>query len=147
MVLKRLLFIILILNLFSCNDLYKNSTRDFLNGSHELRKFNVVTKEGTRWSAGYFLIGGSASGGTFKKRKVSFSWKSKTGEFIISEIEINKIRVRINDSIEKPTVEFFSNYLPNGYESEMDRVINWVDYIILTCKEKDYPISINITDL
>ena len=134
---------------FSCQPTESTNTSiPALEGKHELRRFKTTTESGERWSAGYFLIAGSAHGETYSNTKASFSWKMNTGEYAISEIELSRIRVRIDDSVSKPYVTFEYTKRKSYYYTRLEHLMeSYVEYMVITCKEEDYPINIKLTEL
>lgn len=136
--------LLLLILLASCKE-QPNKVDEILKGNHELRKFKTITQEGYSWNAGYFLIAGKGSGSSYKDIKASFSWKMNTGEYEISEIELSKIRVRIDNTVTTPYITFNWDY---GRITNLEHILlSYVNYITITCKEEDYPVNIKITDL
>ena len=120
-------------------------TGKILQGEHILRKFKVVHETGTRWSGSYFLIGGSASGGSYSSTKISFSWKMNTGEYAISEMPLNEIRVHLDSTITTPYIKF--HWKPGNNEN-LQQILSWkVNYMVVYCREEDFPMDVRITDL
>jgi hypothetical protein len=116
-------------------------------GNHELRKLKVNKETNSEWNASYFLIGGSASGKTVSDTKVSFSWKLNNNEYIISDIALDKIRLVLDDSVKNPYIKFkYKN--TNVNIDDIQLVIDYyIDYIVVHCKESDFPVELNINDL
>jgi len=145
MKLLRLLLPVLILTLFSCG-LKNTGVEDILKGNHELRRFKVVTEEGYRTSGSFFLLSGSTSGGTYKDTKVSFSFQLPDSTYAMAEIDFGDIRVKIDESIERPYVSF--KWAGERNADDMEYVMkHYVNYMIVYCKEEDFPYEVNITDL
>jgi len=145
---KNILIYTLLLTIFSSCEVEQGTSKlgNILEGKHELRRFKTVTEEGQRWSASYFIIAGGGSGGTYKNTKASFSWKMNTGEYAISELELGKIRVKIDSTVTTPYVIFNWQRCPQSHPLGT-YFIHYVNYMVICCKEEDYPININITDL
>lgn len=116
-------------------------------GNHELRKLKVNKETNSEWNASYFLIGGSASGKTLSDTKVSFSWKLNNNEYIISDIRLNKIRLVLDDSVKNPYIKFkYKN--TNVDIDNIQLVIDYyIDYVVVHCKESDFPVELNINEL
>lgn len=143
---RKIILILTIILLVSCDGKsYESPVNNILTGEHELRRFKIATKEGYSWSESYFLLGGGGSGRTYKETKVSFSWKMNTGEYAISEIEIGKIRVRIDSTAIKPYIKF--NWRASQNTDLEYLFLYKVNYMVITCREEDYPININLHDL
>ena len=68
-----------------------------------------------------------------------------TGEYAISEIDIGKVRVRIDSTVTNPYVEF--NWCRGNYTNLEDIFYFKVNYMVVVCKEEDYPANINIDSL
>ena len=146
----KLLLPILLLTLLSCEREYAppedSSIGKVLRGKHDLRKFKTVTEEGYRMSGSYFLIAGSVSGGTYKNNKVAFSFQLPDSTYAMSELELGDIRIRIDSTIKKPYVTF--HWDRGGAATDMDYVMKYhVNYMVVHCKEEDFPYEVNITDL
>ncbi len=125
----------------------RDDVAPLLRGNHELRSFNVKTKTSNEWSASYFLVLGGASGSTTTETYIRFAWKNNNDEYVISNISINKIRIKIDNTIDKPYVKFRwkSAYLSH---SDMEYIIRCkVIYMVVVCKEEDYPINIDLSKL
>ena len=148
---KTLLFIVLIsVSIFSCNT--ENSEEKvspvgkLLEGKHVLRKFKTTTEEGYKMNGSYFLFAGSVNGGTFKDSKVAFSFQLPDSTFAMAEIDFVKIRVRIDNTINQPYVTF--RWQSGIYNYSLDYIMRrHVDYMVVHCKEEDFPYEVNITDL
>ena len=132
--------------LSSCGEAKKSKTELIFEGQHELRKFNVKTEEGTRWSASYFLIGGGGSGYSYTDTKVTFAWKMNTGEYALSELRMAKIRVKIDSTIQNPYITF--RWSATRHERTLEHLMSSnVNYIVVHCKEEDFPSDVNISEL
>ena len=138
---------VLLLTVFIACKKEKSTSRTgkILEGKHKLRRFKTSTEEGYRWSASYFLISGGASGETYKDTKASFSWEMNTGEYAISEIELGKIRIKIDSTVTEPYITF--NW-SRDRSSDIEYIFKWrLNYMLITCKEEDYLINIDLTQL
>jgi len=126
----------------------KSYTEQLFEGKHELRKFNVTTETGERWSGSYFLIGGGASGSTYSNTKITFAWKLHSGEYALSELERSKIRVRIDSTIKKPYITFRWSKPRGNEEKTLEYLMSgYVNYIVVHCREEDFPTEVNIKEL
>lgn len=149
--LNILVFATILLSLFHCTRERTprvSKTDKILRGKHKLRRFKVTTETRSQWSGSYFFIVGNASGKSYQERKVAFSWLNNKGEYIISEIPLDKIRVKVDSTVINPYVEF--NW--ESYPNHGDTYMNWimednVNYIVVHCKEEDYPVEIRIDEL
>lgn len=140
------LSVILILLMTSC----ESYDYTVLDGKHELRRFGTKTVNESSFSGGYFLIGGSISGESYSKTMATFTWKMND-EYVISEIEVGKIRVKIDNDVTTPYVEFGKikyTYDPNGHDlNTLEGMVNNVSHMTITCSEEDYPININFDNI
>lgn len=136
---------ILLLTLFSCrsND---DKVGDMLRGNHELRKFKTTTEEGYRMNGSYFLIAGSVSGGNYRNNKVTFSFKLPDSTYAMAELDVGDIRVKIDSTITKPYVTF--NWNRGRDLIDMQSIMDYyVNYMVVHCKEEDFPYEVNIKEL
>jgi len=150
MKLLKLLLPVLLLSLFSCDRQAErerhSAVGNILKGNHELRKFKTVTEEGYRMSGSYFLFAGGMSGGTYKDHKVSFSFQLPDETYAMGEVDFGDIRVKIDSTINKPFVTF--HWDSGGHATDMDYIMrHHVNYMVVHCKEEDFPYEVNITDL
>ena len=117
-------------------------------GQHELRKFKIFSSTESKISGAYFLIAGSVSGESKTQTNVTFSWKMDNGDYIISEMPLTQIKIRIDDNIKKPYVTFemkecssFFACVSKNLDATMWR---WVEYVVVNCSESDYQYDINL---
>ena len=144
---KLITILILYISLISCEHREKSesNTGKILKNKHELRKLKATNVTNTYFTASYFLIAGSSSGGTYTTNTITFSWKMNTGEYAISEFPISKIRIKIDNSVITPFINF--RWSPS-YIDDLDYIMKRkVQYILITCKEEDYPVDINLITL
>lgn len=139
---------LILCSITSCGNVesQKSYTEQLFEGKHELRKFNVTTETGERWSASYFLIGGGGSGSTYSNTKITFAWKLHSGEYALSELQRSKIRVRIDSTIKKPYITF--RWSKSAHEENLEYLMSYkVNYIVVHCREEDFPSEVNIKEL
>ena len=115
-------------------------------GQHELRKFKIFSSTESKISGAYFLIAGSVSGGSKTQNNVTFSWKMDNGDYIISEMPLTQIKIRIDDNIKKPYVTFEMKEcdLFACVSKDLDAMWCWVEYVVVNCSESDYQYDINL---
>ncbi len=117
-----------------------------LSGNHELRRFSV--RESTVSTGGFFLLFGSYRSDEIMT--VKFAWKSLDDEYIISELPISKIRVKIDSTIAVPYIKFrwsVNGMYVNKY-SDMESVFrNNIIYAVVVCKDEDWAIKIDMSEL
>ena len=115
-------------------------------GQHELRKFKIFSSTESKISGIYFLIAGSVSGESKTQTNVTFSWKMDNGDYIISEMPLTQIKIRIDDNIKKPYVTFEMRecHLYACVSKDLDAMWCWVEYVVVNCSESDYQYDINL---
>lgn len=156
---KKLGFIVMMLMgmmfMSSCTHLTDKMLMDkHFGGKHELRRFNVYNEVTKESHGSYFLIMGSYMSRESSETKIRFCWKHPDGTYIFSEVGFDKIRLRIVNT-DKPYIEFKLRRLDwktdeNNYNDYMDSVeesFRFVDYVIINCKEEDFPADVNLKDL
>jgi hypothetical protein len=117
-----------------------------LSGNHILRRFKVVTTTGAHFSAGYFLLMGSASGGTESETKVLFSWQAPNGDFYRSEISVVDVRVHTTN-VSVPFVRFHWRITAEGLEYYVTHPDLALETVTVYCREEDYPCDIKLDNL
>lgn len=116
-----------------------------LAGNHPLRKMVQSREIESSLSGGFFLIVGSISGSAKETLNIKFAWKMNDGDiYAISSLPLEKIRVKLNEKAEVPTIQF--NWQRREYHSEDLQYLinNYVYYAVITCKEKDWPVNIKL---
>lgn len=120
-------------------------------GTHPLRKILESKETKTKLSAGFFLFMGGFDGEKKTDWLVKFAWEMNDGTYAISSLPIEKIRIRFNNEIAVPTVEFRvtnniwheSSYCSN---QDLQELIGsgYVSCVVITVKESDWPAQINL---
>ncbi len=147
---KHILFGLIALMLFSCGPREPqeetfSATGEILKGEHLLRRFKVKTTTEERWSGSYFLIGGSAGGGTFTNTKVSFSFQLPDSTYAMATLPYQRIRVKLDSNIIEPFVTF--RWDRSGSTS-IEYIMHYeVQYMVVHCKEEDFPMDVQIDQL
>lgn len=117
-----------------------------LAGRHLLRKFKVKNIQSSSLSAGFFLIAGGASSQSSEEINVTFSWMNRNGDYIISDLPKEQIRVRIDNTVKHPYVTF----QPGEWKS-IDQIYKnlyfTISYMTIHCSEKDYSYEVNLNNL
>lgn len=144
---KNFYLILLALVVVSCGrGNQESSVGEMLKGEHSLRKFNVVDEKGYRTRTSYFLLSGSSYGETYNDTKVSFSFQLPDSSYALAELYYSDIRVKIDSTITEPYVTF--NWSASGADYDMDFVMrHCVNYMVVHCKEEDFPYDVNIDGL
>lgn len=129
----------------------KKEFNEYYSGKHELRKFSSQERTtASSMSASYFLFWGSASGkGEEKVTYIALSWKNNKGEYILSKIPMEKVRVKFDESVTTPYITLSIEY---DYRQKADEDVTYVmeyrlNHIVVHCKSKEYPTDISINDL
>jgi hypothetical protein len=122
-----------------------SETGKLLKGEHLLRKFKVKTTTEERWSGSYFLIGGSAGGGTFTDTEVSFSFQLPDSTYAMATLPYQSIRVKLDSNIVEPFVTFRWDKSGNANIAYM--MYYDVQYMVVHCKEEDFPMDVQINQL
>ena len=156
---KKLIILILAPFILSCQSANADgddakSFNQFYEGKHNLRKFSSQEmKTAATASASYFLFWGSAQyKGDEKNTVIAFSWQSKNGEYILSKIPMSKARVRFDNQDKSPYITFsIDKYAFRGKrnaDETVEETINYyLNYVVIHCKESDYPTDVNINDI
>ncbi len=140
----RIVFLSILLVGFSLMGCAESPSKveQILKGEHQLRKMAERTDVNQRVSASFFLFVGDLNAATETTVFVKFAWKMNDGVYAISSLPLEKIRVKIDESALVPTIKFCwrqSNYL--NLQWLMD---NRVDYAVVTVKESDWPVQVNL---
>ena len=135
--------------LYSCNNDNNNEdniseTERLLNGKHELRKFNIKSSTETSSGGWWFIITGAYSSKTISEQSVRFYFKAVNGEYILKEMPLNKVNIKIDSTANIPYVKFYyKDYNFHGhdiYDYSITRVV-------IYCKDDDFRPEININEL
>lgn len=142
---KLIHFFALVLLFTSCHDGGESEVGELLQGKHELRRFKVVNESGYRMSGSYFLLSGSTNGETYEDTKIAFSFRLADSTYAMAELDFTKVRVKIDSTIQTPYVTFRWR---KGSETNMDYIMLYhVNYMVVHCKDEDYPYDVRIEDL
>lgn len=164
-----------------------NEVREFYETPHQLRKMFVKAEEVTekrpgkgRLSGGFFMflggISGNFEGGTetrYTATNVRFAWEIQDNAYVITTLPLEKIRIKLVDKVQSPTVSFtldelavnkeFGAQTENMYYDEGKRKVhenlrrilaNYYDphealakylaYATFTVRASDWPSDINL---
>jgi hypothetical protein len=156
-----------------------DEVKGFYERPHQLRKMftadqEVTVKEPGRGSlsGGFFLFVGGVSGeyreGTTEKYQVThvrFAWEITNNTYIISTLPLDKIRIKLVEKYESPTISLFLNELAikedckdpsykypveklmrdlRHYYNPHEAINRYLDYAIFTVENKDWPKNINL---
>lgn len=125
-----ILFSFTLMFLISCGPL-PDQTSDIgkqLRGDHELKQL-TDTHYSSSDSSNYFTI---------KQSKIYFCWKTNDNSYSISSLDINKVKININDEIEVPTIKYRWRASSSINGVNIQEIFNEaVVYSVITCKDKD----------
>lgn len=114
-------------------------------GEHNLRRMVERTNTNSKISGGYFLFVGGLEGSTETTVSMKFAWQMNDGTYAISSLPIEKIRIKLNEEITTPTIKFrWKRYQYNGTPEIYELMNGWVSYAVVTVKESDWPIQVNL---
>ncbi len=135
---KLLLFFALPLILISCSlpsdkanftDLGK-----LLAGNHELNKLPLKVDPTQGQQNTYFIVKDAG-------KTLTFAWQLPDSSFVISSIELNKVRLKFDPLTEIPVIKFRWQG-QNSIDLDQAFTSGYIKYIIVTCKESDFPFQI-----
>lgn len=125
-------------------------------GMHELKAmaYSGTSSKSSGSISGFFIFGFGGIGGSVESSSfptVSFAWKdnrSGANDYIISTLPLNKIRIKINDKIQKPYVLFrwtTKSYVDKNYISSLEEaIIKNILYVVINCREEQWNPQIKI---
>lgn len=118
----------------------ESAAGQILKGEHKLRKMFPSSKATARIAGSYFLFAGNLSSTQSIQTVVTFAWPLKDGTYAISSLPLEKIRVKFDEVIESPTIQFKWTYCSS---SQIDYIMaNAVLYAVITVQESDWPTQI-----
>ena len=136
----------------------RKEVHDFYKGEHLLRKLDRITINhpgSEKVSAWFVLIGGYYGKSTTpstSETKLVFYWQGNDGAYTYTSVPLIAARIKINDSIKNPTVQFvlkefyddvwFKNQKKSNTTSEMTS--EGTQEIIITCDSSAWPIDVQV---
>lgn len=130
---KDLLTLIISLSSFGC-EVSQTNAGELLAGQHYLGQLNEGESEDS-----YFLVNDNPNG-IYTETKLSFSFQVSDGSYAMATLPLNKIRVKFYEEIETPYVTF--RWTPSVSTDVQYIMDNFVTYMVVYCKEKDFPMDI-----
>lgn len=124
----------------ACN--YQSYIDKIFQGEHRLRKMAEWTDSSGQISGSFFLIFGQIKGSLENSMEMRFAWEMNDGSYAISSIPIEKVRVRMDENAETPTIKFHwtrGTILDDDLQGFIDRSVT---YVLITVKESDWPVDI-----
>ena len=142
---KTIIFFLLIgLLLASCGEQPMSYSGKILQGEHSLRRMSEFTQTNSGFSGFFIICYGGVEGSTENIESVRFAWKMNDGNYAISTLPIEKIRLRIDNKIETPTIKFRWTRT-NNLDPDLQAMIDLqVIYAVVTVKGSDWPIQVNL---
>ena len=140
------ILIIVLCSMCTCTEQI-SSEEKVLMGEHKLRKFITTTEKTSAATGGFFLFLGAASGNSTQNEICYFSWQMSDDSYVISKLPLVKIRVRLIEGIEIPTIRFqLSKYYRNIWKEDIiDKISEeCVLYATITCNPKDWQLKIEM---
>lgn len=131
---KKLILLITLIALAGCNN--ETPLGQMLRGEHQIRAITTDKDLQGNISGAYFLFVGQMSGDVSTITKLRFAWLGNDGNYIISDIPVNKIRIKIDNSKEIPTVKF--KWI-GCFRTDTESFDKYLLYALIICKEKDMP--------
>lgn len=113
-----------------------------LQGEHQLRKVVERVESKSSFSGGFFLFVGIMEGNTESYSKVRFAWQMNDGTYALSSLPMDRVRVKIDNSVATPTIKF------RWVKTQITRIDTlmayYVTYALVTCKDSDWPVNIRM---
>lgn len=139
------LFLIILFFLIGCDyPPVPDEAGKLFRGEHLLRKMVSIQDENCRMSGGFFLFVGGFDLERTNEINVKFAWQCSDGSYIISSLPLEKFRIKFDEKKKEPTIKFrwvpvYANYL-----TSQDLMNGYVKYVLITCKEEDWPTDIKL---
>lgn len=143
-----LIYLIVFFSISGCTKYYDFS---YLNKEHSLKQLGVREQADKATSAWFFLFMGYYSSETKHKTSVKFAWLHPIEKtYIFTTFNIDRLRIKIDDFIEIPTVYFVvqeyewrgDNILKREFSESVNKDYNFirakVKYVIITCREDQW---------
>jgi hypothetical protein len=123
-----------------------SQAEQILRGEHLLRKITERTDINSVISGSFFLFVGNLNSTTKTTIAVKFAWKMNDGiYYALSSLPLEKIRVKFDEKAITPTIKFrWRPWNGNGTAQIQDLMENYVLYAVITAREKDWPIQVNL---
>ena len=114
-----------------------------LEGEHVLRKMGESVGNDTKASSSFFLISGSTSAESNTSMAINFAWRMSDGTYAGSTLPLSKVRFSFDENAVTPTVKF--RWLPCRQKCTVDNLMTYyVQYMVISIRESDWPKNINL---
>lgn len=115
-----------------------------LKGEHRLRKMAERTDVKSRTASSSFLVFGGLSTTIETNLSVKFAWEMNDGTYAISSLPIEKIRIKFDEKAIVPTIKF-RWYRCHVLCEDVQKLMNDnVSYAVVTVREEDWPVQVNL---
>ena len=145
---KYIIILLFALLLTNCTPI---KSSDFPDKS-ELRRFKVVSQNEKPADASLFFAIGSYHSSDKTINTINFYCKNKNGEYCAFKVLPKNVRISLDSTVTTPYVRIFTEY--DGYSSFntlqsrlTDDYQTWATYVTIVCAPKDFPESIDLTQL
>ena len=102
---------------------------------HQLSRMSIKIINKNETKEAFFFLSGKSYNNSIRKTNITFNWELE-GEYIISDLPRDKIRMRLDEDQEIPTIKFEKKFCYNGKKT-MQEIISCIEYAVVTCKSKD----------
>jgi len=118
-------------------------------GNKKLKKFRITKTKDTVKQGYFFLFFGECEEFNINKTTVTFYWLNNNNEYIISELPLNRIRIKIDNNITEPYINFvvYDNIAYYNDNYIMRHIDEYISYAVVTCKDEDFPNDINLNTI
>jgi len=122
----------------------RNSEIDrFFEGEHNLEELSIYNEKESH--SGYFLLCGSSK--SYESNKVLMLWQMNNGEYSISKIPLDKVRLSFKD-VKTPSIKFKYYYNSEIHKNDCQFNVDYnVIYVLITCNKKDWSLKEGIKNI
>ncbi|MBT4376708.1 hypothetical protein HOD29_05015 [archaeon] len=146
------LFIGILITLASCSFSDYENVIDYYAGEKQLRKAISHKGSKTEGEAQFFLFSGNASLKSGAAISVTFSWEDRIGDYVTTTLDMEKVKVRLNEKREKPVAYLHTNLrrysnavIRHEYNIDDPGIVNKnIIYAIIECHPKDWTEEVNL---
>lgn len=118
---------------------------EFYSGPFEIQKMFNGKEVSGKVSGAYFLFSGVVSGSVSSTSVCQFSWKTKSGYYILSSIPFNAIKIDPDENVEVPqlfiTPKIYREW--RGINSPID-INNNIDWVTIKCHPDQWKVDITL---
>lgn len=114
----------------------ESAVSEILSGDHTIRALNSHTTTTGELNGGYFLFVGDIHGSITTSTELRFAWLGNDGDYIITDLPLSKIKIRINNKKSVPSVKF--KWTRCNFTTP-EQIKNSIIYAVIVCNDKDMP--------